>query len=407
MEKFEDLTKLASEEEIQKVLTYIEKYFNKENDSNIQLRNALKLSEYIKRNNISLGEIESEKLLSNSNELNNMFELLNRSEKLIKLYSRSNLIALLEIYCSINAVEIKGDDDIQLYDQKKKNDLDLLAIYIKEMVEYDLLTVEEERKLTELKTEESLNKLILHNLRLVVSIAKRYNKFYHLSLSDLIQYGNEGLIIAAKKFDKTKGCKFSTYATWWIRQAIQKGIANSSRTIRIPVEVHQNIIKIQKAISIYEQENNGNRPTNNELCELTGLSEDKILNATTNMGNILSLSSPLTDEKDSDTFEDKIENNNNEIEEELEKIFTKEIVNKIIKSSDLTQKEKEILDLRYKKELTLLEVGKFYNITSERVRQIEFRALRKLRLAAKKLNLINELEYMEKGNNRHTLNYTK
>ena len=407
MEKFEDLTKLASEEEIQKVLTYIEKYFNKENDSNIQLRNALKLSEYIKRNNISLGEIESEKLLSNSNELNNMFELLNRSEKLIKLYSRSNLIALLEIYCSINAVEIKGDDDIQLYDQKKKNDLDLLAIYIKEMVEYDLLTVEEERKLTELKTEESLNKLILHNLRLVVSIAKRYNKFYHLSLSDLIQYGNEGLIIAAKKFDKTKGCKFSTYATWWIRQAIQKGIANSSRTIRIPIEVHQNIIKIQKAISIYEQENNGNHPTNNELCELTGLSEDKILNATTNMGNILSLSSPLTDEKDSDTFEDKIENNNNEIEEELEKIFTKEIVNKIIKSSDLTQKEKEILDLRYKKELTLLEVGKFYNITSERVRQIEFRALRKLRLAAKKLNLINELEYMEKGNNRHTLNYTK
>ena len=407
MEKFEDLTKLASEEEIQKVLTYIEKYFNKENDSNIQLRNALKLSEYIKRNNISLGEIESEKLLSNSNELNNMFELLNRSEKLIKLYSRSNLIALLEIYCSINAVEIKGDDDIQLYDQKKKNDLDLLAIYIKEMVEYDLLTVEEERKLTELKTEESLNKLILHNLRLVVSIAKRYNKFYHLSLSDLIQYGNEGLIIAAKKFDKTKGCKFSTYATWWIRQAIQKGIANSSRTIRIPIEVHQNIIKIQKAISIYEQENNGNHPTNNELCELTGLSEDKILNATTNMGNILSLSSPLTDEKDSDTFEDKIENNNNEIEEELEKIFTKEIVDKIIKFSDLTQKEKEILDLRYKKELTLLEVGKFYNITSERVRQIEFRALRKLRLAAKKLNLINELEYMEKGNNRHTLNYTK
>ena len=407
MAKFEDLKKLASEEEIQNVLTYIEKYFNKENDSNIQLRNALKLSEYIKRNNISLGEIESEKLLSNSNELNNMFELLNRSEKLIKLYSYSNLIALLEIYCSINAVEIKGDDDIQLYDQKKKNDLDLLAIYIKEMVEYDLLTVEEERKLTELKTEESLNKLILHNLRLVVSIAKRYNKFYHLSLSDLIQYGNEGLIIAAKKFDKTKGCKFSTYATWWIRQAIQKGIANSSRTIRIPIEVHQNIIKIQKAISIYEQENNGNHPTNNELCELTGLSEDKILNATTNMGNILSLSSPLTDEKDADTFEDKIENNNNEIEEELEKIFTKEIVDKIIKFSDLTQKEKEILDLRYKKELTLLEVGKFYNITSERVRQIEFRALRKLRLAAKKLNLINELEYMEKGNNRHTLNYTK
>ena len=407
MEKFEDLTKLASEEEIQNVLTYIEKYFNKENDSNIQLRNALKLSEYIKRNNISLGEIESEKLLSNSNELNNMFELLNRSEKLIKLYSCSNLIALLEIYCSINAVEIKGDDDIQLYDQKKKNDLDLLAIYIKEMVEYDLLTVEEERKLTELKTEESLNKLILHNLRLVVSIAKRYNKFYHLSLSDLIQYGNEGLIIAAKKFDKTKGCKFSTYATWWIRQAIQKGIANSSRTIRIPIEVHQNIIKIQKAISIYEQENNGNHPTNNELCELTGLSEDKILNATTNMGNILSLSSPLTDEKDSDTFEDKIENNKNEIEEELEKIFTKEIVDKIIKFSDLTQKEKEILDLRYKKELTLLEVGKFYNITSERVRQIEFRALKKLRLAAKKLNQINELEYMGKGNNRHTLNYTK
>jgi RNA polymerase primary sigma factor len=228
-------------------------------------------------------------------------------------------------------------------------------------------------------------KLIKHNLRLVISIAKGYNGF-GLSMSDLVQYGNEGLIIAARKFDVSRGCRFSTYATWWIKQNMKRGIADASRTIRIPVHLHENIVKVKKAISIYTVEHNGEFPNDKIISEMTGISVEKVVTARNNMDLTVSLSTPVggSGEEASDTFlGDFIEDENSSIEKNAHMIYLAEFFEAFELSGYISPKEKEILKYRFgfynDKEYTLEEVGQMFGVTRERIRQIQKKALTKIR----------------------------
>ena len=382
-----DLQQIATEEELDIVLDYINKSFSSEKNYETQLKNAVKLSNFLKENNITIGDIGSEKLFEKSSKLSDMFNCVYLADKLIWVCQYANLVTMVEIYCAINGVSVSKDNDEALYSRNEGNDIDLIKLYLSEIGTYKLLTAEEERKIAENRDVESL---INHNLRLVVSIAKTYNKGMGITLGDLIQFGNEGLIIAADKFDISKGCRFSTYATWWIRQTIQRGIADTCRPVRLPVAVHENILKIRRTISEYELEHNGEIPSNELLCELTGLPMEKVENALLNMSSVMSLSTPLSNEEPDDTIGDRIEDTKNPIAEAGENMFMKDLVSQIMNYGVLTEKEIEVLKYRfgfYGKTYTLEEISHFFKVTRERVRQIEGAALRKTRRIVKHLDV--------------------
>lgn len=388
-EVIKDLTEQATKEEINALVKYIENTFVISDSSDAQIKNCAKLSDYIKNKNLTIGEIESEKLLSVSPKLNEMFKSLYLADKLTKIYGYTNLISLLEIYCAINAVEVTKDTDEAVYTRQEGNDIDLVKLYLTEIGQYKILTPEEEKMIA---STNQVDKLIEHNLRLVVSIAKRFAKVNGMAIGDLIQFGNEGLITAANKFDIKKECRFTTYATWWIKQAIQRGIADTSRAIRLPVQVHETILKIKKVINDYEIEHGGKTPADEELSKITGLSLDRIENAKANMAMAISLSTPLQAEEPDETIGDIIEDARNNTEEKFNEIFMKNIISKIIGSKFLTDKEKEVLKYRYGfygKVYTLEEISPIFKVTRERIRQIEASALRKARKIVKDIDISN------------------
>ena len=244
----EDLYQVASQSEIDTVVSYIEKTFQESQVTEQYVRNIHKLSDFLRKNNIVIAEIGAEKILEKSDKLNQTLKKLYFADALLRAYQYTNMIPFIEIYCANNNVDLSKDTDEAIYG-KRDNDIDLIKLYLSEIVQYKLLTAEEEKELAKKGTPEAINKLVEHNLRLVVSIAKRYNRYGELSFGDLIQFGNEGVMNAARKFDAKKDCRFSTYATWWINQAIQRGIADTSRNNRDPVKVHANKLKIKKAMN--------------------------------------------------------------------------------------------------------------------------------------------------------------
>ena len=382
-----DLEQIASDEQLECVIEFIEKNFNTESNYDSQFKNAVKLSNFLKLNNITIGEIGAEKLLSKSVKLNDMFKSIYLADKLIKVFQYNNMISLLEIYCASNGYEISKDNDEALYSRSEGNDIDLIRLYLSEVGQYKLLNAEEEKQIA---LSGDIDSLINHNLRLVISIAKTFNKGIGVSIGDLIQFGNEGLIIAANKFDITKGCKFSTYATWWIRQAIQRGIADTCRPVRLPVQVHENILKVKRVINDYEIEHNGERPSNELICKLTGLTSEKVENAIFNMGSVISLSTPLSADEPDDTIGDMIEDGRNEMEESYNDMFMKDLISKIINSGMLREKEIEVLRYRYGfygKVYTLEEIAPMFKVTRERIRQVESSALRKAKKVVRDLDI--------------------
>ena len=257
-----------------------------------------------------------------------------------------------------------------------------MAFYLKEIGRYPLLTQEEEVELFVKIANGSIyarDKVINSNLRLVVNIAKHYHP-PQMSLQDLIQEGSIGLMRSIEKFDYTKGFKFSTYATWWIKQAITRAIADQSRTMRVPVHMNETINRIGKErarfLTEYQKE-----PTDIELAEELKMPVNKVREAMAVSLDMLSLESPVGEESDS-TLGDFIVDEKSESAED--KINEQERHNTLIKAIEtLTPREQEVIYRRFGlngyRTYTLDEIGNEFGVTRERVRQIEQKALRKLR----------------------------
>ena len=257
-----------------------------------------------------------------------------------------------------------------------------IKMYLREIGQIPLLSYEEEIEYAQRVLngeEEAKQKLIESNLRLVVSIAKKHTN-RGLKMLDLIQEGNMGLMKAVEKFEYEKGFKFSTYATWWIRQAITRAIADQGRTIRIPVHMIETINKIKKESRIILQET-GKEPTAEELAEKLELPVEKVKSILEMNQDPISLETPVGSEEDSElgdfVEDDKFANPY----DATTRVLLKEQLDEVLKT--LNEREEMVLRYRYGlddgSQKTLEEVGKIFNVTRERIRQIEVKALRKLR----------------------------
>jgi RNA polymerase primary sigma factor len=259
---------------------------------------------------------------------------------------------------------------------------DPVRMYLKEIGQIRLLTAEEEQELAARVAQGdkyAKDKLTEANLRLVVSIAKKYSG-RGLHILDLIQEGNTGLIRAVDKFDYTKGNKFSTYATWWIRQAITRAIADQARTIRVPVHMVEVINKVTRCNRKLVQEL-GREPTMEEIAEDLHIPIEKVIEATRTSADTLSLDTPVGDEEDT-TIGSFVEDDNTPgPADATSNTLLAEALDEILQT--LTEREADVLRMRFGmydgRTHTLEEVGQIFGVTRERIRQIENKAIRKLR----------------------------
>ena len=272
---------------------------------------------------------------------------------------------------------------------------DPVKVYLKEIGRVPLLSAEEEVELAIRMSEGDVaakKRLSEANLRLVVSIAKRYVG-RGMQFLDLIQEGNLGLIKAVEKFDHTKGFKFSTYATWWIRQAITRAIADQARTIRIPVHMVETINKVKKVNSQLLHEN-GHEPTNEQIAEKLEMPVEKVREIMRVAQEPVSLETPIGEEEDSHLGDFIPDEDAPAPSDVASHTMLKEQLAEVL--STLTPREEKVLRLRFGLEdgrsRTLEEVGKEFNVTRERIRQIEAKALRKLRHSSRSKKLKDFLE---------------
>lgn len=283
--------------------------------------------------------------------------------------------------------EVEADLKKYSYGSKADGSHDSIQMYLKEIGQYPLILASQEKDLAkriEAGDIEAKNLLAKANLRLVVSIAKKYvGRSPDLTLLDLIQEGNLGLFKAVDKFDWTKGYKFSTYATWWIRQSITRALADQSRTIRVPVHMVETIAKYKQVYRRLSQDL-GRDPLPEEIATEMGLDVDKIYTIEKIDQNTVSLDAPVGDdgEDGKSTYgdfiaDDKILSPDQEASRRILSDQVKEILN------DLSEKEKRILEMRHGLDdgiqHTLEEVGKKFGVTRERIRQIEAKAHEKIR----------------------------
>ena len=307
----------------------------------------------------------------------------------------------------IEIVEDMGDikiDDIDLGEGKDSDFVadgavtvdDPVKVYLKEIGRVPLLSSEEEIDLAiriangDVQAKQRLSEA---NLRLVVSIAKRYLG-RGMQFLDLIQEGNLGLIKAVDKFDYTKGFKFSTYATWWIRQAITRAIADQARTIRIPVHMVETINKVKKVQSQLLHQN-GHEPTPDEIADELDLPVDKVREIMRVAQEPVSLETPIGEEEDSHLGDFIPDDGAPAPADAASHTMLREQLSDVL--STLTPREENVLRLRFGLEdgrsRTLEEVGKEFNVTRERIRQIEAKALRKLRHPSRSRKLKDYLDY--------------
>ena len=283
----------------------------------------------------------------------------------------------------IDLGDVEEEDLVDPVDLAAEYNLDdPVRMYLKEIGQIKLLSAEEEVELAKLVSEgdqNAKNKLTEANLRLVVSIAKKYSG-RGLHILDLIQEGNTGLIRAVDKFDWTKGNKFSTYATWWIRQAITRAIADQARTIRVPVHMVEVINKATRCNRKLVQEL-GREPTVEEIAAELGLPVEKIIEANRTAADTLSLDTPVGDEEDTSIGSFVEDERTPGPADATSNALLAEALKEILDT--LTEREADVLRMRFGmydgRTHTLEEVGQNFGVTRERIRQIENKAIRKLR----------------------------
>lgn len=259
---------------------------------------------------------------------------------------------------------------------------DPIREYLKEIGSIPLLTQEQEQELAKRKAEGDTlagQKLVEANLRLVVSIAKRYTG-RGMSFLDLVQEGNIGLMKAVEKFDYAKGYRLSTYATWWVKQSVTRALADQSRTIRLPVHMVEAVNRVrraQRALAVRL----GREPSNEEIGKEVGMSEKRVTELMQSSSDTVSLETPVGDEDGSNLGDFVADDANASTEEKAESVFLREEIDQMLQG--LNPREREVIVLRFGLEtghpMTLEEVGKRFKVTRERIRQIETAALRKLR----------------------------
>lgn len=253
--------------------------------------------------------------------------------------------------------------------------------YLQEIGKEDLISVEEEVELAQRIRKGdrvALEKLTKANLRFVVSVAKQYQN-QGLSLPDLINEGNMGLIKAAKKFDETRGFKFISYAVWWIRQSILQALAEQSRIVRLPLNQVGALNRINKARAKFEQENQ-RRPTESELAEILEVPKEKIDTSISVSGRHVSVDAPFVPGEDSSLLDVMVNSDSPKADNELLHESLRKEIDRAL--STLTPREKEIIESFFginRPEMTLEEIGNHFGLTRERVRQIKEKAIRRLR----------------------------
>jgi len=298
-------------------------------------------------------------------------------------------------------LEVDATDEEEEKEKEHQSDdqsatADAIKLYLKDIQKSQLLSAAQERELAELiaaGNDHARTRMIESNLRLVVKIAKRYMN-RGLPFLDLIEEGNMGLIKAVEKFEYRKGYKFSTYATWWIRQAITRSISDQARTIRVPVHMIEQINKVVRE-SRQLMQMFGREPTDEEIAERLGWSVIRVKSVKNVAREPISLETPIGEEEDSllgDFIEDKdVENPAHQtaftlLQEQLRDVL-----------STLPDREQEVLKMRFGLEdgysLTLEEVGLYFNVTRERIRQIEAKALRRLRHPKRSRRLKDYLDH--------------
>jgi RNA polymerase primary sigma factor len=336
-----------------------------------------------------------------------------RKEELVKLGKESGIITYEQLATALKGLELDSDSLDDLYNTFSENNIaivseddnsddsdedkailsddiltkdlninDPVRMYLKEIGQIKLLTMDEELGLADrIADGDETAKTILAeaNLRLVVSIAKRYVGRGMLFL-DLIQEGNIGLMKSVEKFDVTKGYKFSTYATWWIRQAITRAIADQARTIRVPVHMVETINKLARIQRQLTLELN-REPSEEELASKMGISVDKIREIYKISQEPVSLETPIGEEDDSHLGDFVPDERNMSPEDYATNEMLKDEISEVLLT--LTEREEKVIRLRFGledgKSRTLEEVGQMFGVTRERIRQIEAKALRKLR----------------------------
>lgn len=368
--------------DIDSILKFINENFSIKNNTD-KLKNIKKLVDYFSSNDIQLSLEDADILLKKSSTLRETIEYTDKEGfNDLSLDSVETLFLAKDL--SNNIGTSIDNDDTFIPKLEKSNDIDTFKLYLSTMP--SLLTEDEEKELIERisKGDEEARKLLVeHNLRLSVAIAKRYTKS-GLSLNDLVQEGNMGLMMAANKYISEYGCKFSTYAVWWIKQKITRYIADNSRTVRIPVYMNDIIYKMNKMKKTLETQFN-REITKEELAAALNIPLKKLYQIEKYGADTISLETKVNkgDGEDSAELGNFVEDENAQFEARIIKnLYLNELSDTIFNGEVLNDREKLVLQYRYGfidgEPKTLEEVGKVFNLTRERVRQIEKNALKKL-----------------------------